>query len=343
MKKLKMLHMGRGESLSLYTPHTEFTDAVTKVTLPLGLPVADYVKALPDADIIVVDAMGKVPGELIQALPDLKLIHSNGAGFNFIDIKAAAERGIPVCNCAGMNGEAVAEQTLLLMLGVLRDVANNDRAVREGRQIQVKEAYMSAGSLHSLSEYKVGLIGLGHIGMCTAKLLKAFHVQTFYTQRRRKDVAAEQEYGVTWLPTQDELLGSCDIVSIHVPVTPQTERMCNEAFFSRMKPGSYFINTSRGELVDDEALIAALQSGRLRMAGLDTLDMEPVRKDHRLLNLPEEIASKILFSPHIGGITAGSFRKGYEMIWDNVQRLAEGQLLDHVVNGVRNPYPQPNP
>lgn len=295
----------------------------------------EYCKAMPDADVIVVDAMGTISGDMIRALPNLKLIHSNGVGFNFIDTRTAAERGIPVCNCAGMNAEAVAEQTLLLMVGVLHNVVNNDRAVREGRQIQVKGDYMSKGNLKDLADCNVGLIGFGHIGQSTAELLKAYHAKTFYTQRRRLAEEKEQEYGVTWLPTQDELLAACDIVSLHVPVTPQTERMCNKAFFSKMEPGSYFINTSRGELVDDEALVEALESGRLAMVGLDTLDHEPVQKDHRLLlNLPEELAEKILFSPHIGGVTASSFRKGYGIIWDNVQRLAEGRELRNVVNGI---------
>ena len=108
--------------------------------------------------------------------------------------------------------------------------------------------------------------------------------------------------------------------------------MCDSAFFAKMRPGSYFVNTSRGELVDDAALIQALQSGRIAMAGLDTLDHEPVRADHPLLCQPREVAERILFSPHIGGITASSFRRGYAMIWDNIDRLSKGEALLRVVN-----------
>lgn len=332
MKPFKILHIGRKENYLRNTPKNDFTDSVTIISLPIGRPVADYVNAMPDADVIFADAIADIPGELIQALPNLKMIHSEGVAFNSFDVAAAGRRGIYVCNCAGMNGEAVAEQTLMLMLGVLHDAVNNDRAVREARQQKVKEGYMVRGDLKSLEDCKVGLIGFGHIGQCTAALLKACHAETFYTQRHRAPEDLEQQCQVTWVPTQDELLAACDIVSLHLPVTPETKNMCDEAFFNKMKPGSYFINTSRGELVDDEALVNALKSGRLTMAGLDTLDHEPVQKDHMLLHLPEDIAKKIFFSPHIGGITRSSFRKGYAMIWSDTQKIAEGKEPDHVVN-----------
>lgn len=332
MKPLKLLHIGRAEAFERNTEKSAFTESVEKVSLPCGLPPSNYIKAMPNADIIIADAIADVPRDLISGLPHLKMIHSEGVAFNRFDLKAADEKGVYVCNSAGMNASAVAEQTLLLMLGVLKDAINNDRAVREGRQIQVKEGYMARGDLIDLSDCKVSLIGFGNIGKCTAALLKAFHVKTFYTQRHRADEETEKTYGVTFLPTQDELLQKSDIVSLHLPVTPETTGMCDEKFFSKMKKGSYFINTARGELVNDEALINALKSGHLKMAGLDTLDHEPVQKNHILLNQPPEIASKIIFSPHIGGITGSSFKRSYRMIWENVRRIAEGKVPDRVVN-----------
>lgn len=330
---MRILHIGKKECMERYTRETDFTRSVRRVSMLMGRPVREYLERMPEADVIVADAIAEVPGDLIRSMPNLKMIHSEGVAYNKIDIKAAGERGVFVCNSAGMNSQAVAEQTLLLMVGVLHDVAGNDRAVREGRQMQVKENYMSDGSLRSLSDCRVGLIGFGNIGKCTAKLLKAYGTEVFYTQRRRQDEQTEREYQVTWLEAQEELLQTCDIVSLHLPVTPETEGMCDEAFFQKMKEGSYLINTSRGELVKDEALIDALKSGRLRMAGLDTMDHEPVRKDHILLNQPEEIAGRLLFSPHIGGITGSCFRKSYQMIWDNIRRVAEGKVPENVVNG----------
>lgn len=328
---MKILHIGKDENMKNYTPVSAFTQSVEKTGLPMGLPVQAYLDAMADADVIIADAIADVTGELIRQMPRLKMIHSEGVAYNRFDIAAADEKGVAVCNCAGMNATAVAEQTILLMQGVLKNVIVNDRAVREGRQIQVKEAYMAQSNLMELADCKIGLLGLGDIGKATAHLLAAYHAKVFYYKRHRLSAEEEAKYQVTYLPLE-ELLPVCDMVSLHLPVTEETRGMCGRDFFSRMKKGSYFINTSRGELVEDEALVEALQSGQVAMAGLDTLDHEPVQRDHMLLNQPQALEEKILFSPHIGGITASSFRRGYAMIWENIQRLSEGKPLLRVVN-----------
>ncbi|MCD8249241.1 MAG: 2-hydroxyacid dehydrogenase [Lachnospiraceae bacterium] len=326
---MKVLHIGRKENMERNTVRTDFTDSVQVVSLPMGLSTDEYLEACPDAEVIVADAIAPVPGELIRALPQLQMIHSEGVAYNRIDIGTARDCGVYVCNCAGMNASAVAEQTVLLMMGLLKNVIAGDKAVRAGGQIQMKEGYMTRGDLKELRDCRVGLIGFGDIGKCTAKLLAAYGAQTFYYKRTPLGAGEEREYGVTSL-SLDELLATCDIVSLHLPVTPQTERMCDAAFFAKMKQGACFVNTSRGELVDDEALIGALHSGHVAMAGLDTLDHEPVAQDHVLVQQPQEIADKILFSPHIGGITASSFRRGYAMIWENIERIARGERPKNV-------------
>ncbi|MCD8196238.1 MAG: 2-hydroxyacid dehydrogenase [Lachnospiraceae bacterium] len=326
---MKVLHIGKKENMERNTERTDFTDSVEVVSLPMGLPTDRYLEVCPDAEVIVADAIAPVPGELIRGLPHLQMIHSEGVAYNQIDIESARECGVYVCNCAGMNASAVAEQTVLLMMVLLKDVIAGDKAVRVGQQIQKKEGYMTRGDLKELRDCRVGLIGFGDIGKCTAKLLSAYGAQNFYYKRTPLSAEEEREYGVVYLAL-DELLAGCDIVSLHLPVTPQTEHMCDAAFFAKMKHGAYFVNTSRGELVDDEALVEALRSGRVAMAGLDTLDHEPVAQDHILVQQPEEIAGKILFSPHIGGITASSFRRGYAMIWENIRRVAEGERPQNV-------------
>ena len=122
----------------------------------------------------------------------------------------------------------------------------------------------------------------------------------------------------------EEVLEQSDIVSLHLPVTPETEYMADFDFFHKMKEGSYFVNTSRGELVEDDALIHALASGKLAMAGLDTLDCEPVQKDHVLLEQPREISRRIIFSPHIGGITGASFARSMTMVLEDIKTVEEG-------------------
>ena len=189
---------------------------------------------------------------------------------------------------------AVAEQTLLLMVGVLRNVAQNDAKVREGLQIETKESYMANMNLYEMADFSVGLIGFGNIAKATAKLLNAYGVENIYYYKRTPlSEAEEKSLNVKYLPL-DELLSKSDFVSMHTPVTSETKQMANDEFFGKMKEGSYFINTARGEVVDSYALVRALESGKIKMAGLDTVDNEPARKDHYLLNLPEETSKKIL-------------------------------------------------
>ena len=328
---MKILHIGKAENMKRYTPKVSITQTAEVAEVPMGQTVEEYVSAMPDAEVIVADAIAEIPAELIERLPELKMIHSEGVAFNRIHTAAASAQNVSVCNCAGMNASAVAEQTILLMEGMLKNVICNDRAVREGRQITVKEQYMAEGSLRELADCRVGLVGFGDIGKSTAKLLAAYGAETYYYKRHRLEPEEELMYSAMYLPL-DELLDTCDIISLHLPVTDETAGMCDSTFFAKMRPGSFFVNTSRGELVDDAALIHALRSGRLAMAGLDTLDHEPVQADHPLLCQPQEVADRIVFSPHIGGITASSFRRGYAMIWDNIDRLSRGKPLLGVVN-----------
>lgn len=328
---MKALHIGKKGNMEKYSALDSMLYELDVVDMDHGLPVSEYLKLAADADFLVADAIAPVPAELIQAMPNLKLIHSEGVAYNLIDLDAAKAQGVYVCNSPGMNATAVAEQTVLLMVGMLRDVVNGDTAVRTGNQIQIKESYMQNGSLKELADCRVGLVGFGNIAKSVAVLLKAYGVQTiYYTKRHRLSREAEEQYGVTYQELPG-LLQNSDIVSLHLPVSESTVGMANEAFFSQMKDGSYFVNTARGELVKDNALVDALASGKLAMAGLDTLDHEPVKADHPLLNLPEEISRKILFSPHIGGITASSFRRSYAMIWEDIEAVMNGEIPKRAV------------
>ena len=329
---MKLLHIGKEKNLERYAAPDSFLYELERVTFPIGLPVEQYVTAAGDADFIIADAIGEVSGELIEAMPRLRLIHSEGVAYNKIDIEAARRKHVYVCNSRGMNASAVAEQTILLMLGMLRDVVGGDRAVREGRQISVKEGYMQRGDLRELPDCSVGLVGFGDIGRETANLLRAFGVKSILcTKRTPLSPAEEEAFGVRFCGI-DQLLAESDIVSLHLPVNADTAGMAGSAFFSAMKNGALFVNTSRGELVDDAALIDAIASGKIAMAAIDTLDNEPVRPDHPLINVPGSVADRLLFSPHIGGITASSFRRSYAMIAEDIRDAAEGRVPKRVVN-----------
>ena len=201
---MKILHIGNENNVENYTAKTPFTESAEVVNLPIGLTDAAYAQLAPDAEVIIVDAVTEISEGLIKRLPSLRMIHSEGVAFNQINLEAAGARGIYVCNCAGMNAKAVAEQTLLLMLGVIKNVVSGDQAVRDGRQMAVKMGYMG-GSLKELSDCTVGLIGFGAIARAVADMLQSFGVTVHYTKRHRLSPEEEARYQVQYLP-MDELL-----------------------------------------------------------------------------------------------------------------------------------------
>lgn len=328
---MKLLVIGKEERVRRNTRNPDFLKKYEIVYAASGTPEEELLRIGGDADFLLADAISPVTAGLIARMPNLKLIHSEGVAFDRIDIGAAAERRIYVCNCKGMNAGAVAEQAVLLMLGLLRDVCNGDAAMRKGLQIQVKESYMVSGSLAELGECTVGLLGFGDIAKATAKLLGAFGARVIYWSRRQAPPETEEAYGVSFC-SLDQLLAESDIVSLHMPVTEETRGMADAAFFAKMKPGAYLVNTARGELVDGQALLAAIRSGRLAGAGLDTVAGEPVRADNPIFGAEEAVEKKILYSCHLGGITGASFKRGYDMIWSDIEKAAAGGRPDHVVN-----------
>ena len=286
----------------------------------------------PEAEAIFADAITPVGREIMDALPNLKLIHSEGVAFNAIDTAAAREKGVFVCNNKGCNAVSVAEHTLMLMLMALRHGVTGHNAVRAGEQIQFKERVM-ASSAPELGEQTVGLIGLGDIGMATARLLRPFGCQLRYYTAHRRPPETEAALGITYLPLE-ELAAQCDILSLHCAVNSQTTRMVNEEFLSRVKPGAILVNTARGQLVDNLAVRQALIDGRLGGIAMDTFDPEPTPADHPLVDLPPEAAGRAVCSPHLGGITGGSFRRAHRNMWTNLQLVLEGKRPNFIVNGL---------
>lgn len=286
--------------------------------------------ACPRAEVLLVDAITPVSARSMDCLPGLRLIHSEGVAYSAVDTAAARERGIYVCNNAGCNAAPVAELAVMLMLMLTRQALSAHRAVREGRQIQFKEGVMRDGG-RELGELSVGLIGLGDIGQATARRLAAFGCPLFYYAPHRRPEALERELGVSRLPLE-ELTARCDVVMLACSVNEQTRGMVNRAFLARMKPGAYLINTSRGELVDNEALREALLEGRIAGAGLDTIAPEPTPADHPLVDLPEEVRDRVICTAHLGGITEGAFRRAHANMWNNVRRVLEGTTPNNVVN-----------
>ena len=327
---MKLLVIGDERRTRKYLPSLPVVEEVQMVVAPRGASDEEILSLAADADFIMADAISPVSATLVDGMPNLKLIHSEGVAYNRIDCTAATERGIAVCNNAGVNAAAVAEQTILLMLACLRDALAGDAAVRAGRQIQKKERMMVEG-FRELGDCKIGFIGFGAIAQATAVRLAAWGCEMVYHKRTPLSAEDEARLGASFAPL-DELLASCDIVSLHCPVTPETTGMVNEEFLARMKRGAILINTARGEIVDQPALKAALESGQVAAAGLDTLDPEPVKIDNPLLNLPSELQERVVFSPHIGGVSEGMFYRAHRNVWENIQRMIDGEEPANKVN-----------
>ena len=328
---MKILVLANRERYEKFAPDSDFVKSCEIVYLPLdtGIEAVRTAGAL-DADVLFADAITPIGRDLINGMQNLKLIHSEGVAFSAIDIQAAAERGIPVCNNKGCNSGAVAEQAILLMMALLRSYSYAGKEVKEGRQIGIKEKMMLEG-ITELSECSVGLIGFGDIAKETALRLKAFGCNISYYNRSRKAAETEEKYGVNYLPL-DELLAECDIISLHVAVTPETAGMVNADFINKMKPTAFLINTARGELVDNYAMREALINGRIAGAGFDTIAPEPTLADNPLVDLPADIPARVEYSPHVGGVTTATFRRAHRTMWDNAERISRGEKPVNIVN-----------
>lgn len=323
---MRILFVGAARLAELYFPASERAEGAlfSIEVLPENASVEEMISVGRDTEVLITSPMSPATEALMDAMPRLRLIQSAGVGYQGIDLEAAAKRGIPVCNCAGMNANAVAEQAVLLMLALLRDAVRYDGVVRRGQQFETKIKRLNDMDLKELGECTVGIIGFGAIGRRTAELLRAFGARILVHNRSRLTPEEEEREGVTWCET-DELLDESDIVSLSAPLNDATYHMADREFFQKMRPGSYLVNTARGELVDTEALLDAIRSGHLSGAGLDTIENEPVLPDNPLLLAEPEVEERLILSPHIGGVTGASLRRAGEMIRENIRRLIEGE------------------
>jgi phosphoglycerate dehydrogenase-like enzyme len=272
-------------------------------------------RLLRDCDVLW-HVLQRCTSEMIAAAPRLKLIQKIGVGVNTIDLAAAKQRGIPVCNLPGTNARAVAELTLGMMLSVLRRIPAFDQGLRAG-------SWTDTGSQDGIGELggrTVGLVGYGAIPRILAPILTAMGCDVICTAR-----TAVADHGVFQRPLQD-LLAEADIVSLHLPLVPETEHVIDARALGQMKQGAILINTARGGLIDQPALIAALASGHIGGAGLDVFEVEPLPYEDALLQLPN-----VVVTPHIAWLTTGTFDRSFAIAAENCRRVKSGALLLHRV------------
>lgn len=284
------------------------------------VPVADRAAleaALPTTDVLW-HVLEPVTRAMLEAAPRLRLVQKIGVGVDTIDLETCRARGVAVCNMPGTNSRAVAEATLALMLAVLRRIAWLDRETRAGRGWSLPEAFPDR--LGELAGRRVGLSGMGAVPRLLAPVLAALGAEPVYWSRRELPDAPAR-----FLPL-DELLATSDLVSLHLPLDAETAGFLSAERIARMKRGAVLINTARGGLVDEAALLAALESGHLRGAGLDVFAREPLPADHPLLARPE-----VVVMPHLAWLTPETMARSLAVAVENCRRLAAGEELSNRV------------
>jgi D-3-phosphoglycerate dehydrogenase len=259
-------------------------------------------------DALIVRSRTKVTREVIEHGKRLKIIARAGSGIDNIDLEAAEEREIEVICTPEAPADAVAELTIGLMIALARRIVQADSAMKQGRWIK-KEL---RGML--LKDMRLGLIGLGNIGLRVARIAKAMGMKILVTKRTPPPPELLEALEAEFLPL-DELLRRSDIVSIHVPLTEETRHIIGAEEISKMRDGAFLINTSRGGVVDEEALLEALRSGKLGGAALDVFEVEPP-KNLELIKLPN-----VICTPHIGAQTVETQRRVSEMLAEKIIRF----------------------
>ena len=287
---------------------------------------ARLAEAMADCDVFVPTVTDTIDAALIEGAGDrLKLIANYGAGVNHIDLKAARARGIAVTNTPGVLTEDTADITMALILSVPRRLAEGERLVRDGHW----KGWSPGGMLgHRIGGKALGIAGMGRIGRAVARRARAFGLSIHYHNRHRLPETVEAEFGAIWHDTLDGLLGAIDILTIHTPRNADSENMIDARRLGLMRPTACIVNTARGGIVDEDALIDALENGRLAGAGLDVWKFEP-EIDPRMLAL-----TNVMLIPHMGSATyEGRIAMGEKVI-ANIRMWADGHRPpDQVLEG----------
>lgn len=282
--------------------------------------------AMADADVFVPTVTDRIDAELIAAAPDrLRLIANYGAGVGHIDLKAARERGITVTNTPGVLTEDTADMAMALILAAPRRLIEGDKLVRSGKWTGWRPTGMRG---HRIGGKKLGILGMGRIGQAVAQRARAFGLTIHYHNRHRIPEVAEAQLGATWHADLDTMLRAVDILTIHTPHSDSTGGLIDARRLDLLGPQGWLINTARGEIVDPEALVAALTGGRIAGAGLDVYVNEPA-VDPRLIAL-----DNVVLLPHLGSATfEGREAMGLKVI-ANIRSWVDGHRPpDQVLEG----------
>ena len=276
--------------------------------------------ALANAQGLLLSESVAVTADLLDGCPRLRVISKVGVGYDRIDVGAATARNVLVCNTPSVLNGAVADHTFAILLSLTRRLRENEAQVRTGTW---KGGWELLG--HDIRGKTLGIVGFGGIGRTVASTARGFEMNVVY-YRRTRDRLAEAS-GLAMFRDRDDVFRDADVVSVHCPLTSETRRSIGDREFGLMKPSSYFVNTSRGAVVDQAALVRALQSGGIAGAALDVMDPEPLDPADPLCALPN-----VVLTPHIGSGTVETRRAMQELAVRNLVQAMAGTLPKAAVN-----------
>ena len=279
---------------------------------------AQIIERIGDADIILLNKVA-ITEAVLSACPNLKLICILATGYNVVDCAAAARRGIPVCNIPGYGTNAVAQFTFALLLELCNRVGVHDTSVHNGDWTSCPDFCYWKSPQMELAGKTMGIIGYGAIGRAVAKIAEAFGMRIL--------VYSRTHYAGTDYVELDTLLRHSDIVSLHCPLFPETEKMINATALAKMKDGAILLNNSRGGLIEEQDVADALNSGKLAGAAVDVVSTEPIRPDNALLT-----AKNCIITPHISWATREARERIMQTTAENIRAFMEGHPVN-VVNG----------
>jgi D-3-phosphoglycerate dehydrogenase len=278
--------------------------------------------ALAEARAVMVRNQTQLTAEVLAAAPKLQAIGRVGVGLDNIDVPTATARGVTVIAPLAANAVSVAELTLGLMLALARKIPFSDRGTKAGGWDR------RAGTGREVSGKTLVICGFGRIGRLVAARARAFHLDVVaYDPYMPADAPMPPDSGIRLAATLEEALAAGDYVSVHLPLTAETKHLFNAARFARMKPGACFINTSRGGVVDEAALLAALESGHLAGAALDVREVEPPKEPGPLAQRDD-----VILLPHVGAFTVEAQDRTFAAVCGDVARVLTGQAAVDAVN-----------
>lgn len=285
-------------------------------------PPAELAAALARSDAVMAMVVDAITPAMLDAAPRLRIVANMAAGYDNIDPAAAAERGIWVTNTPGVLAETTADFAFALLLAAARRVVEADRHTRAGGW----RTWSPTGFLgQDVFGATLGIIGLGEIGEAVARRARGFRMRILYASRTRKP-ALEADLGLEYRPL-DALLAEADIITIHTPLTPATRGLIGPGAFAAMKPGAILVNTARGPIVDQDALVEALSSGRLAAAALDVTTPEPLPLNHPLYTFPN-----VIITPHIASASHATRARMASIAATNIIAALAGREPPNPVN-----------